>query len=282
LHQFAEVANWKLSGRAELKQLTPNPWDQVEEKYPVGSRVKGTVVNTVSYGAFVKLEEGIEGLVHISEMSWTRRINDPADVVTHQQEVDVVVLGIDRGKQEISLGMKQAEASFWTLAKEKYPSGTVVTGHVRTMTNYRAFVEIEEGIDGFLHLADMSWTQKIMRPSDVLTEGQEIQCVVLAVDEEKRRLSLGLKQLTEDPWLRTIPERYMPGQVVRGKVTTITNFGVFVELEGQLEGLVHISELTDREVQTPDDVVKVGDLLNVKILHVDTEDRKIALSVKQA
>jgi len=265
-----------------LKQLTPSPWEQVEEKYPVSSKVKGTVVNIMSYGAFVKLEEGLEGLVHISEMSWTRRVNHPSEIVGVDDEVEVVVLEIDKSKQEISLGMKQAELNPWTVVKEKYPPGTVITGIVRNMTNFGAFVEIEEGIDGLLHVSDLSWTRKIGHPSEVLKKSQQLQCVVLAVDEEKMRVALGLKQLTEDPWLRMIPEHYVPGQIVRGKVTKITNFGVFVELEEELEGLLHVSELADHKVENPRDVVQVAQEIEVKILRVDTEERKIGLSLKRA
>ncbi len=265
-----------------LKQKTPSPWENVEEKFPTGSRVTGEVVNIMSYGAFVKLEEGLEGLVHISEMSWTRRINHPSEMVSQGDQIEVVVLEIDKAKQEISLGMKQAETNPWMVVKEKYPPGTVITGLVRNMTNFGAFVEIEEGIDGLLHVSDLSWTRKIGHPSEVLKKGQELQCVVLAVDEEKMRVALGLKQLTEDPWLRQIPEHYLPGQIVKGKVTKITNFGVFVELEPELEGLLHVSELADYKVENPKDVVKVGEELEVKILRVDTEDRKIGLSLKRA
>ena len=265
-----------------LKQKTPSPWEQVSERYPVGTRMKGEVVSIMSYGAFVKLEEGLEGLVHISEMSWTRRINNPSELVSAGDEVEVVVLDIDKDKQEISLGMKQAETNPWTLVKEKYPPGTVITGTVRNMTNYGAFVEIEEGIDGLLHISDMSWTKKIGHPSEMLQKGQELQCVVLAVDEEKMRVGLGLKQLTEDPWLRQIPEHYLPGQIVKGGVSKITNFGVFVELEDGLEGLLHISELADHKVENPQDVVNPGDELEVKILRVDSEERKIGLSLKRA
>ena len=265
-----------------LKQKTASPWEEVEQKYPVGSRVKGEVVNIMSYGAFVKLEEGLEGLVHISEMSWTRRVSHPSEMVSVGSEVEVIVLEIDKDKQEISLGMKQAEMNPWTVVKEKYPPGTVITGTVRNMTNFGAFVEIEEGIDGLLHVSDLSWTRKIGHPSEVLKKGQELQCVVLAVDEEKMRVALGLKQLTEDPWLRMIPEHYVPGQIVKGKATKITNFGVFVELEDELEGLLHVSELADHKVENPRDVVKVGDEVEVKILRVDTEDRKIGLSLKRA
>jgi small subunit ribosomal protein S1 len=265
-----------------LKQKSPSPWENVEEKFPTGSKVTGEVVNIMSYGAFVKLEEGLEGLVHISEMSWTRRINHPSEMVSQGDQIEVVVLEIDKDKQEISLGMKQAETNPWMVVKEKYPPGTVITGLVRNMTNFGAFVEIEEGIDGLLHVSDLSWTRKIGHPSEVLKKGQELQCVVLAVDEEKMRVALGLKQLTEDPWLRQIPEHYLPGQIVKGKVTKITNFGVFVELEPELEGLLHVSELADYKVENPKDVVKVGEELEVKILRVDTEDRKIGLSLKRA
>jgi small subunit ribosomal protein S1 len=236
----------------------------------------------MSYGAFVKLEEGLEGLVHISEMSWTRRVNHPSELVNVNDEVEVVVLEIDKEKQEISLGMKQAETNPWTVVKEKYPPGTVITGTVRNMTNFGAFVEIEEGIDGLLHVSDLSWTRKIGHPSEMLKKGQELQCVVLAVDEEKMRVALGLKQLTEDPWLRQIPEHYLPGQIVQGKATKITNFGVFVELEPGLEGLLHVSELADHKVENPKDIVKVGEDIEVKILRVDTDDRKIGLSLKRA
>ncbi len=264
-----------------LKQKTKSPWEDVEAKYPVSTKVKGEVVNVTSYGAFVKLEEGLEGLVHISEMSWTRRINHPSEMVNQGDEVEVVVLDIDKEKQEISLGMKQAEQNPWTVVKEKYPPGTVITGMVRNMTNFGAFVEIEEGIDGLLHVSDLSWTRKIGHPSEMLKKGQELQCVVLAVDEEKMRVALGLKQMTEDPWLRQIPEHYQPGMIIKGHVTKITNFGVFVELEEDLEGLLHISELADHKVD-PKEIVDVKEEIEVKILRVDIEDRKIGLSLKRA
>ena len=265
-----------------LKQKTPSPWERVEDTYPVGSHVKGKVVNIMPYGAFVKLEEGLEGLVHISEMSWTRRINHPSEMLSIDDEVEIVVLEIDKNKQEISLGMKQAETNPWTIVKEKYPPGTVITGIVRNMTNFGAFVEIEEGIDGLLHVSDLSWTRKIGHPSELLQKGQEIQCVVLAVDEDKMRVALGQKQLTEDPWLRQIPDHYLPGQIVKGKATKITNFGVFVELEDELEGLLHVSELADHKVENPKDIVNIGEEIEVKILRVDTDERKIGLSLKRA
>ncbi|MEP0846222.1 MAG: 30S ribosomal protein S1 [Phycisphaerae bacterium] len=265
-----------------LKQKEENPWKRVAEKYPVGSRVRGEVVNIVNYGAFVKLEPGIEGLVHISEMSWTRRINHPSELLNVGDQIDVVVLDINTDKQEISLGMKQTEVNPWTTVAQKYPRGTVVQGTVRNLTNYGAFVEIEEGIDGLLHVSDMSWTKKVNHPSEIVKKSDKIGCVVLEVDQEKQRIALGLKQMTEDPWVRAIPERYQPGMVVRGKVTKITNFGVFVELEPDLEGLLHVSELADHKVENPQDEVRIGDEIDVKILRVDTIDRKIGLSKKRA
>lgn len=265
-----------------MKQREASPWEEIEKKYPVNSRIKGAVVNLMSYGAFVRLEDGIEGLVHISEMSWTRRINHPSEIVAPNQEVEVVVLEINKDKQEISLGMKQTEVNPWELVGEKYPAGTIIEGKVRNLANYGAFVEIEPGIDGLLHISDMSWTKKVTHPNEVLKKGDTVKCVVLEVDRDKQRVGLGMKQLTEDPWLTAIPEHYKPGMVVRGKVTKITNFGVFVELESDLEGLLHISELADHKVENPQDVVKAGDEVDVKILRVDKADRKIGLSLKRA
>jgi len=264
-----------------LKQKTPSPWETVEQRYPVGSRAKGTVVNIMNYGAFVRLEEGVEGLIHISEMSWTKRIAHPADILQVGQEVEVAVLDINKDKQEISLGLKQLETNPWSIAGQKYPAGTIVTARVTSLTNYGAFVEIEPGIDGLIHISDLSWTKKYNHPGECLQKGQEIKCVVLELDEEKHRISLGVKQMTEDPWIRAIPEKYIPGQIVRGVVTKLTNFGVFVELEPDLEGLLHISELSDEKVDSPQDVVKIGDVLEVKILRVDTDARKIGLSLRR-
>ena len=265
-----------------LKQKEESPWEEIEQRYPVGSRIKGQIVNLMSYGAFVRLEDGIEGLVHISEMSWTRRISHPSELVEPEQDVDVVVLEIDKNKQEISLGMKQTEVNPWELVSEKYPPGTMVEGAVRNLANYGAFIEIEPGIDGLLHISDMSWTKKVTHPNELYKKSDVVQCVVLDVDQEKQRVSLGVKQLTEDPWAEAIPGAYQPGMVVRGKVTKITNFGVFVELEDDLEGLLHISELADHKVENPQDVVQAGDEIDVKILRVDISDRKIGLSLKRA
>jgi small subunit ribosomal protein S1 len=264
-----------------LKQKSASPWQSVETKYPVGSVIKGTVVNVMSYGAFVKLEEGIEGLVHISEMSWTKRISHPNELVHIDDEIEVVVLGINKEKQEISLGMKQTQTNPWDKVADRYPPGTLVSGTVRNLTNYGAFIEIEEGIDGLLHVSDMSWTRKISHPSEVVEKGQTVQCKVLSVDQSRRRIALGLKQLEEDPWATDIPGKYQPGQVVTGTVTKLTNFGVFVGLENGLEGLLHISELADHKVENPEEIVKVGEKIEVKVLKVDSGERKIGLSRKR-
>jgi small subunit ribosomal protein S1 len=265
-----------------LKQKDASPWENIETKYPVGSVHEAEVVNIMSYGAFCKLEEGVEGLVHISEMSWTKRINHPSEVVAAEQKVHVKVLEINKDKQEISLGMKQVEENPWERVAEKYPPGSVVKGKVRNIANYGAFVEIEEGIDGLLHVSDLSWTKKIGHPSELLKKGEDVQAVVLSVDQEKQRIALGLKQMQEDPWTTVIPANYRPGMVVRGAVTKIANFGVFVELEPGLEGLLHISEISDHKVEKPEDLVKVGQEVEVKILRVDSDERKIGLSLKRA
>ena len=265
-----------------LKQLKVNPWEEVEQRYPVGTHLQGEIVNIMNYGAFIKIEPGVEGLVHISEMSWTRRINHPSEMLTVGDVIDVVVLEINKAKQEISLGIKQTEENPWTHVAEKYPPNTRIQGKVRNLTNYGAFVEIEEGIDGLLHVSDMSWTKKIGHPSEVVKKNDNIECVVLKVEEEKQRIALGLKQLHEDPWAHAVPENYIPGQIVEGTVTKITNFGVFVELEDDLEGLLHVSELADHKVEDPHAEVKLGDKLLVKILRVDAAERKIGLSKKRA
>ncbi len=264
-----------------LKHKTPSPWQDVERKYPVGSRHTGEVVNVMSYGAFVKLEPGIEGLVHISEMSWTKRINHPSELVSIGDQIEVQVLNINKEKQEISLGMKQVQPNPWDKVAEKYPPGTVISGTVRNLTNYGAFIEIEEGIDGLLHVSDMSWVRKVAHPSEVVAKGDKVTCVVLNVDQDRKRIALGLKQMANDPWEGDIPGRYHPGDVKTGKVTKLTNFGVFVELEPGLEGLLHISELADHKVESPEEVVKVGQDVEVKVLRVDAADRKIGLSRKR-
>jgi len=264
-----------------MKQLQSNPWSAAPTKFPIGSRVKGEVVNIMPYGAFVKLEPGVEGLVHISEMSWTRSIQHPNEVVQLGQQVEVVVLDINADKQEISLGMKQAEANPWTQVEEKYPVGTKVKGKVRNMTTYGAFVELEEGIDGLLHVSDMSWTKKITHPSAMLKKGDEVEAIVLTVDKERKRVALGMKQLSEDPWVTDIPSRFKPGDVVNGEVTKLTSFGAFVEIERDLEGLLHISEMGDK-VEKPEAVVNPGQKLELKIINVDANERKIGLSMKKS
>ncbi|MEE2938425.1 MAG: 30S ribosomal protein S1 [Planctomycetota bacterium] len=264
-----------------LKQKDRNPWENIETKYPVNSDHKGEVVNVMSYGAFVKLEPGIEGLVHISEMSWTKRINHPSELVNIGDEIDVKILGVDPEGQQLSLGMKQTQKNPWDEVIDRYPEGQDVTGRVRNLTNYGAFIELEEGIDGLLHVSDMSWTRKIGHPSELLEKGQEIKCRVLSVDESRRRIALGLKQLDNDPWDGDIPDKYQPGQLVKGTVTKITNFGVFIGLEDGLEGLLHISELSDQKVEDPEEIVQVGQEIEVKVLRVDTDERKIGLSLKR-
>ena len=265
-----------------LKQKTASPWETVEENYPIGTRVKGAVVNIMNYGVFVRLEDGIEGLVHISEMSWTKRLSHPSEMLSLGNEVEVVVLSVNKDKQEISLGLKQTATNPWTVAAQKYPPGTIVTAKVRSVTNFGAFVEIEQGIDGMIHISDLSWTRKYGHPGEALQRGQEIKCIVLEVNEEKQRMSLGIKQMTEDSWIRAIPEKYIPGHIIKGKVTKLTNFGAFVELEPDLEGLLHISELADHKIEKPQDVVKIGEEIEIKILRVDAEARKIGLSLRRA
>ena len=265
-----------------LKQKQASPWEGIEARYPVASKHVGEVVNIMSYGAFVKLEDGVEGLVHISEMSWTRRVNHPSELVKSGDKVEVVVLEYNKEKQEISLGMKQAETNPWDLVEQHYPIGTVIEGTVRNLTSYGAFVEIEEGIDGLLHVSDMSWTKKITHPSEMVKKGDKLRCVVLSVDTQKKRIALGFKQLENDPWMDHIPNNYHVGDLLTGVVTKITNFGAFVKLEDDLEGLLHISELSDHKIQSPEDVVRPGMKIEVRVIRVDTEDRKIGLSFVHA
>lgn len=264
-----------------LKQKSASPWAAADGKYTVGSKHIGEVVNLMSYGAFVKLEDGIEGLVHISEMSWTRRINHPSEAVTIGDEVEVAVLGINMEKQEISLGMKQTDDNPWDKIDDRYPPNTRVSGRVRNLANYGAFIELEEGIDGLLHVSDISWTKKVTHPSEVLKKGQMIDAIILKVEKDRKRIALGLKQLEENPWDSYIPDNYSVGQIVSGRVTKITNFGVFVQLEAGLEGLLHISELSDGKIVNPEDIVKIGDELDVKVIKLDVDGSKIGLSLRQ-
>src|SRR5215469_4124849 len=252
---------------------------QLLEEIAVGQVRTGTVKNIADFGAFVDLG-GIDGLLHITDMSWGR-INHPSDMLKIDDQVEVMVLHVDKEREKIALGLKQKSASPWENVADKYPAGTMIEGTVRNLTNYGAFIEIEEGIDGLLHISDMSWTRKIGHPNELLEKGQRISCQVLNVDQDRKRIALGLKQLRQDPWETDIPNRYQPNDTVKGKVTKLTNFGVFVELEPGLEGLLHISELADHKVESPEEVVKVGDEIEVKILRVDAADRKIGLSRKR-
>ncbi len=265
-----------------LKQAQESPWENIEERFPIGSRHTGPVVNIMPYGCFVKLADGIEGLVHISEMSWTRQVAHPSELVNVGDNVEVVVLDINKDKHELSLGMKQTEENPWTQVEAKYPIGTIIEGKVRNMTNYGAFIELEEGIDGLLHVNDMSWTKKFAHPSALLKKGDTVRAVVLAVDQERKRVTLGIKQLEDDPWAKRIPEKYHTSDIVTGTVTKLTNFGAFVEIEPDLEGLLHISEMADRKIEKPEEVVKVGDNVTVMIINVDLNDRKIGLSLRAA
>ena len=263
-----------------LKQKTENPWTNVEERYPIGSKIKGQVVNIMSYGAFIKLETGIEGLVHISEMSWTRRINHPSDVVAIGDSVEAVVLNINKEKEEISLSIKQVEQNPWTNIEEKYQPGHTIKGRVRNLTNYGAFIEIDEGIDGLLHISDMSWSKKVAHPSEIIKKGEMIEVKILSVDKDKKRVSLGIKQLTDDPWKKEIPEKYHVGDIVKGKVAKMTDFGAFIDLSNGLEGLLHISEVSKEKIKKLESVIAIGQELDVKIVKIEPEARKIGLSLK--
>ena len=264
-----------------LKQKTLDPWESVEEKYPISSTVTGKVVGIVNYGAFLELEEGVEGLIHISEMSWTRRNIAPSKVVAKDDVIDAVVLDIDKGSQKLSLGLKQLHPNPWELLETKYPVGTKLTGRVRNLTNFGAFVEIEEGIDGLIHISDLSWLKRIVDPREVLKEGDEVEVMVLSIDPAQQKISLGLKQIEPDPWIE-VPNKYKVGSVVRGKVVNITSFGVFAQLEDDIEGLIHISELAEQRIEKPEDIVSVGEELNLKVIHLDPTERRIGLSLKAA
>ena len=261
------------------KQITPDPWENVEIKYPMTGKVRGRVVSITDYGAFVELEQGVEGLVHVSEMSWTRRVRHPSKFVAVGDVVEAVVLNLDKEGRRISLGMKQVEANPWTTVEEKYPVGMRVTGNIRNLTEFGAFVALDEGIDGLIHISDISWTQRFKHPSEILRKGQEIEAVVLSVDVEKERLSLGMKQITPDPW-DDINERYALDDDIEAKVTKITNFGVFAAPEEDLEGLVHISELDSDKVKEPQDVVHVGDVFKMRVIKIDREQRRLGLSIR--
>ncbi len=264
-----------------LKQIQEDPWAHAAEKFPPGTRVTGKVVSLTDYGAFIEMEPGVEGLVHISEMSWTKRVKHPSKVMAIGDQVNAVVLDVDAKAKRISLGMKQIEPNPWTLLEEQYPIGSVIRGQVRNVTDFGIFVGVQEGIDGLVHVSDISWTQRIKHPGDLYKKGDEVEAVVLNIDVENERFSLGIKQLHPDPWTE-LPVKYPIGSRVKGKVTKVADFGAFVEIEPGIEGLVHVSELRDERVENPRDVVKEGDELDVKVIDMDPHERKVALSVKAA
>jgi small subunit ribosomal protein S1 len=264
-----------------LKQKLANPWDSIETKFPVGAKVKGKVVSLVPYGAFVQLEPGVEGLIHVTELSWTKRIAKPSDVLKQDQEVEAVVLGINREEQKISLGIRQLESNPWDGAAAKYTVGTKVKGQVRNLTSYGAFVELEEGIDGMIHVSDMSWTRKINHPSEVMKKGDEIEATVLEVDRPNQRIALGMKQLGTDPW-SNIEKLYKVGDLVTGKVTKLASFGAFVGLQHEIDGLVHISQISEERVEKIKNVLKVGQDVSARVVKIDKNERRIGLSIKAA
>jgi len=262
-----------------MKQLTPYPWEDVDKRYQVTQKVKGKVVSITDYGAFVELEKGIEGLIHISEMSWTRHVRHPSKVVAIGDQIEAVILKIDKENEKISLGLKQTEPDPWLTLDQRFPIGTRLTGKVRNLTNFGAFVEIEEGIDGLVHISDMSWTRRVVHPSEVLKKGDKVDVVVLSIDKDARRISLGLKQVSEDPW-PTLAEKYIPDLIVRGKVVRLLDRGVIVDLEEGLEGFIPLSQLGVDGLKKPADSFKVGDELSLKVTRVDTQAHRIILSVR--
>jgi small subunit ribosomal protein S1 len=264
-----------------LKQKLQNPWENIEQRYQVGNKVKGKVVNLVPYGAFVEIEPGVEGLVHVTELSWTKRIAKPSDVLKIGQEIEAVVLGINREEQKISLGVRQLETNPWDKALEKYPPGTKVKGKIRNLTSYGAFIELEEGLDGMIHVSDVSWTRKINHPSEVLKKGEEVEAVVLEIDKANQRIALGVKQLSEDPW-SNIDKYYKVGDLVTGSVTKLASFGAFVGLQHDIDGLVHISQVSEERVDKIKNVLKVGQEVTARVIKIDKGDRRIGLSIKAA
>jgi small subunit ribosomal protein S1 len=264
-----------------LKQKLANPWDSIEAKYPVGAKVKGRVVSLVPYGAFVELEPGVEGLVHVTELSWTKRVAKPSDMLKPEQEIEAIVLGINREEQKISLGLRQLEVNPWDKIPEKYPVGTHVKGQIRNLTSYGAFIEIEEGMDGMIHVSDMSWTRKINHPSEVIKKGDEVEVVVLEVDKANQRIAVGMKQLTPDPW-EGIDQLYKVGDLVTGKVTKLASFGAFIGLQHEIDGLVHISQISEERIDKIKNVLKVEQEVTARVIKIDRSDRRIGLSIKAA
>jgi len=264
-----------------LKQKMANPWDQIETKFPVGTKVKGKIVSLVPYGAFVQLEPGVEGLIHVTELSWTKRVAKPSDVLKQDQEIEAVVLGINRDEQKISLGVRQLESNPWDIADQKYSVGAKVKGKVRNLTSYGAFVELEEGIDGMVHVSDMSWTRKINHPSEMLKKGDDVEATILEVDKANQRIALGMKQLEIDPWEK-IETLYKVGDLVQGKVTKLASFGAFVGLQHEIDGLVHISQISEERVEKIKNVLKVGQDVSARVVKIDRNERRIGLSIKAA
>jgi small subunit ribosomal protein S1 len=262
-----------------LKQMSDNPWEDIERKYPIGQRVKGRVTKLLPYGAFIEIERGVEGLVHVSELSWVKRITRPSDVLDIGQEIEAVVLGISIEEQKISLGVRQLDSNPWDEIELRYPVGATIKGPVRNLTAYGAFVELEEGIDGMIHVSDMSWTRKINHPSEVLKKGDEVEAVVLAIDKANQRVSLGIKQTEEDPW-SLIDERFKVGDLVKGTVAKIASFGAFISLAGDIDGLIHISQLSEDHVEKVKDIIKVGDEIEARVIKVDKVERRVGLSIK--
>jgi small subunit ribosomal protein S1 len=264
-----------------LKQKMTNPWSNIETKYPVGAKVKGKVVNLVPYGAFVELEPGVEGLVHVTELSWTKRVAKPSDVLKADQDIEAVVLGINRDEQKISLGIRQLETNPWDSAEQKYQPGTRVKGKIRNLTSYGAFIELEEGLDGMIHVSDISWTRKINHPSEVLKKGDEIEAVVLEVDKANQRIAVGIKQLSQDPW-ENIDHYYKVGDLLTGAVTKLASFGAFIGLKHDIDGLVHISQISEERVDKIKNVLKAGQEVTARVIKIDKGDRRIGLSIKAA
>ena len=264
-----------------LKQLSSNPWDEIESKFPINAKVRGKVVNLVPYGAFVELEEGVEGLVHVTEMSWTKRITKPGEVLNVGDEVDAVVLGIQKDDQKISLGLRQLEVNPWDMATHNYPPGARVRGKIRNLTSYGAFVELEEGIDGMVHVSDMSWTRKINHPSEMVKKGDEVDAIVVEVDVDNQRISLGMKQLTQDPW-EDIDRLYKLGDVIKGKVARVAGYGAFIELEHEIDGLVHISQISEERIEKVKDYLNEGEEVTARVIKIDKDERRIGLSIKAA
>ncbi|MCH2060907.1 MAG: 30S ribosomal protein S1 [Verrucomicrobiales bacterium] len=279
--QILEVDKEKERVSLGLKQLTPNPWEDIEAKFPVGGHVKGRITKLVPYGAFVEVAEGVEGLIHVSELSWTKRITRPSDILEMGQELEAVVLGINKEEQKISLGVRQLEPNPWDEVETRYPIGSTIKGDVRNLTPYGAFIELEDGIDGMVHVSDLSWTRKINHPSEILKKGDELEAVVLEIDKENQRISLGVKQLETDPW-EEIGGKFNVGDLVKGTVAKIATFGAFVQLEGDVDGLVHISQLSEEHVTKVKDVINIGDEVEARVIKVDKAERRIGLSIKAA